>query len=78
MTDTEILELFAVVDEPQTTPKVANQLGISKPATWKRLSDLQERGLLTKNASSGYHGESWELSEAGREFIEEEEIAEEA
>lgn len=78
MSDQEILELFSQVEEPRTTPEVANRLDISKPATWKRLSDLYERGLLVKHASSGLHGEAWSLSEDGRAHLDEEFVAEEA
>ena len=76
--DMDILELFAEVDEPRTTPKVAAQLGISKPATWKRLTDLQELGLLEKIQPSGLKGESWQLSDAGREVLEENKVPEKA
>lgn len=78
MSDRAILELFNSVDEPRTTPQVANELGISKPATWKRLTNLRERGLIEKHASSGFRGESWSLSDEGREFLEDELVAGEA
>lgn len=72
MSDDEILELLAHSEEPQrTTPEVATQLGISKPATWKRLSDLYDRGLLEKHPSSGLRTAAWSLSEAGRAAVEE-------
>lgn len=71
MSNQDILELFAETDgEPRTTPEVAAQLGISKPATWKRLSDLHEEGLLEKHAGSGLQSDAWSLSEAGRAAVE--------
>ncbi|MFB6354131.1 MAG: winged helix-turn-helix transcriptional regulator [Halobacteriales archaeon] len=71
--DEEILELFGeVADEERTTPEVATQLGISKPATWKRLSDLYERGLLEKHPGSGLRSDTWSLSEEGRASLEDE------
>lgn len=72
MSDDEILELFGRSEATQrTTPEVATQLGISKPATWKRLSDLYDQGLLEKHPSSGLRSETWSLSEEGRAVIEE-------
>lgn len=71
MSDQDILELFARTDgEPRSTPEVATQLGISKPATWKRLSDLHEEGLLEKHPSSGLQSDGWSLSDAGRAAVE--------
>lgn len=78
MSDRTILELFDEVDEPRSTPEVANQLGISKPATWKRLSDLHDRGFLEKHRSSGLHETTWSISDDGRAQLESELIAEEA
>lgn len=66
-----ILELFAATEgEPRSTPEVATQLGISKPATWKRLSDLHEEGLLEKHPGSGLQSDAWSLSEAGAAAVE--------
>lgn len=71
MSPQEILELFAAADEePRTTPEVAAQLGISKPATWKRLSDLHDEGLLEKHSGRGLQSDAWSLSEAGRAAVE--------
>lgn len=71
MSNQEILELFAATDgEPRSTPEVATQLGISKPATWKRLSDLHEEGLLEKHPGSGLQSDAWSLSEAGEAAAE--------
>ncbi len=71
MSNQAILELFAGSDgEPRTTPEVAAQLGISKPATWKRLSDLHDEGLLEKHPGSGLKSDAWSLSDAGREAAE--------
>lgn len=71
MSDQAVLELFARTDgEPRSTPEVAAQLGISKPATWKRLTDLYEEGLLEKQPSSGLQSDAWTLSDAGRSAIE--------
>lgn len=78
MSDEEILELFKDVDGPKTTPEVANQLGISKPGTWRRLSDLHDRGLLEKHPSRGLRGEAWSINDDGRAHLEGELIAEEA
>lgn len=71
MSDREILELFAQTDgEPRTTPEVAAQLGISKPATWRRLTDLYEAGLLEKHPSRGLRSEAWSLSDMGQSDLE--------
>jgi DNA-binding IclR family transcriptional regulator len=71
MSDQAVLELFARTDgEPRTTPEVAAQLGISKPATWKRLTDLYEEGLLEKQPSSGLQSDAWSLSDAGEAALE--------
>ena len=71
MDDQSILELFARSDgEPRSTPEVAAQLGISKPATWKRLSDLYQEGLLEKHPASGLQSDAWTLSEAGEDAVE--------
>lgn len=79
MSDEEILELFSrSEDTERSTPEVATQLGISKPATWKRLTDLHERGLLEKHPSSELRGEAWSLSDDGRAFLEGEVEAEES
>lgn len=73
MSDETILELFSRSEDTQrSTPEVATQLGISKPATWMRLSDLYERGLLEKHPSSGLRSETWSLSEEGRAYLDEE------
>ena len=79
MDDEAILELFGESAETErTTPEVATQLGISKPATWRRLSSLRERGLLEKHPSSGLRPETWSLSDEGRAHLEGELAAEEA
>lgn len=71
--DEDILELFSRSDATErTTPEVATQLDISKPATWKRLTDLYERGLLEKHPGSGLRSEAWSLSDEGRAYIEDE------
>lgn len=71
MDDDEILELFSQVeDDERSTPEVATQLGISKPATWKRLTDLYERDLLEKHPSEGLRSAAWSLSEEGRTYLE--------
>lgn len=77
MTEEAILELFSEVDEPRTTPEVAERLGISKPATWKRLSDLSDRGLLEKHPSRGFRGDAWSISDEGRAALEGELVADE-
>jgi DNA-binding IclR family transcriptional regulator len=77
MSDDEILELFSRSEEPRrTTPEVATQLGISKPATWKRLSDLYDRGLLVKHPAEGLRSAAWSLSDEGRAALDEEPAAE--
>lgn len=77
MVDHAILELFARTEgEPRTTPEVATEIGISKPATWKRLTDLYEAGLLEKHPSSGLQSDAWSLSEEGRAALEGEADAE--
>lgn len=76
--DEEILELFSDVDEPRFTPQVAAELEISKPAAWKRLADLHDRGLLAKHPARGLHGEAWSLSDEGRAVLHETVIPEEA
>lgn len=79
MDDVDILELFGQVeDEERTTPEVAAQLGISKPATWKRLSDLYERDLLEKHTGSELRTDAWSLSDEGRQFLEGELATEES
>lgn len=79
MDDDEILELFGQSEDTgRTTPEVANQLGISKPATWKRLSDLYDRGLLDKHPSSGLRSEAWSLSDDGRAYLDGELAADES
>lgn len=79
MSDEELLELFArSEDTERTTPEVATQLGISKPATWKRLSGLYERGLLEKHPSTGLRTEAWSISEAGQAYLDEERSADES
>lgn len=71
MTDDEILELFGQSgDEERTTPEVAAQLGISKPATWKRLNDLYERGLIERHPAGELHSVAWSLSDDGRAYLE--------
>lgn len=74
-----ILELFARTEgEPRTTPEMATELGISKPATWKRLTDLYEEGLLEKHPSSGLQSDAWSLSDAGLAALEDEAGAEQS
>lgn len=71
MSDEDVLELFSrSEDTERTTPEVATQLGISKPATWKRLTDLYDRGLLEKHPASGLRSEAWSLSEEGRAYLD--------
>lgn len=79
MADHPILELFARTEgEPRTTPEVATELGISKPATWKRLTDLYEEGLLEKHPASGLQSDAWSLSDEGRAALEGEAGAEQS
>lgn len=53
-----------------TTPEVAEQLGVSKPAAWRYLSDLTERGLVKRHIHGGSTSESWSLTEEGRAYIQ--------
>lgn len=70
MSNEAILEYLARRDsEPRTTPEVATELGISKPATWKRLSDLHDEGLIEKHHGSELQSDAWSLSEAGRTAV---------
>lgn len=76
MSDTAVLEVFSQSAEPElSTPEVASQLRISKPATWRRLSALYEEGLLEKHPSSGLRTATWSLTDSGHAALEE--IAEE-
>jgi len=71
MSNQDILEFLARTDgEPLTTPEVATHLGISKPATWKRLTDLHEEELIEKHGGSGLQSDAWSLSDAGRAAVD--------
>lgn len=69
MSDEPILMHLAEAEGPLTTPQVARHLGISKPATWKRLTDLYNRDLVDKHQPSELHGESWTITDQGRAFL---------
>lgn len=75
MADQDILQLLDVANEPLTTPQIAEHLGISKPATWKRLADLREAELVEKTQGRGLRGEVWSLSDEGRASLEDEAVA---
>lgn len=71
MSNEAILEYLARTDdEPRTTPEVATELGISKPATWKRLSDLHDQGLLEKHPGGELQTDAWSLSETGQTAVD--------
>lgn len=75
MNDEGILDAFLDADEPLTTPEVATRIGISKPAAWKRLTNLVERDLVEKHAGGGLRDVSWSLSDDGRAYLEDELVA---
>ncbi|MFB6360384.1 MAG: helix-turn-helix transcriptional regulator [Halobacteriales archaeon] len=71
MSNEAILEFLARTDdEPYTTPEVSSEVGISKPATWKRLSDLHEDGLIEKHPGRELQSDAWSLSDAGASAVE--------
>jgi len=71
MSNQAILEYLARTDdEPRTTPEVSGEVGISKPGTWKRLSDLHEEGLIEKHHGDELQADAWSLSETGERAVE--------
>ena len=75
MNDEGILDAFVDAEGPLTTPEVATRIGISKPAAWKRLTNLAERGLVEKHPGGDLRDVSWSLSDDGRAYLEDELVA---
>jgi CTP-dependent riboflavin kinase len=68
VSDRELLLVFEEADDPVlSAPEVANRLPIGKTGTYKRLRDLQGRGLLTSKKIG--QGRAWWITDQGREFL---------
>ena len=65
----DILDLLATAGG-LTTPRVATELRISKPAARRRLSDLAEDGLVERDREADTGPEKWELTDDGREVTD--------
>lgn len=69
ISDKEILEIFAGAEWFLWTKEVEEELGFSTAGTLKRLRQLEEDGYL-RSKSTG-NSIAWDLTEAGRELVEE-------
>jgi len=78
MSTEEILELFGPEQNTQTTSEIAARLGTSKPAAWKRMAELHDRGLAVKHSATGLQSDAWSLSDEGRARVTSESVTEEA
>ncbi|QIO23073.1 helix-turn-helix domain-containing protein [Haloarcula sp. JP-L23] len=68
VSDKQILELFIEADDPVVSaPELADELPISKTAVYKRLRDLDERGLIDSKKFG--QGKAWWITEDGKEFV---------
>ena len=71
VSDSQILELFVQHADPVVSaPELAEELPISKTGVYKRLRDLDDRGLVDSKKFG--QGRAWWITEAGQEFLEEE------
>jgi len=71
VSDSQILELFISASDPVVSaPELAEELPISKTGVYKRLRDLDDRGLVDSKKFG--QGRAWWITEKGREFIEDE------
>jgi predicted ArsR family transcriptional regulator len=69
VSDTQLLRLFAEEDDPVVSaPELAERLPISKTGVYKRLRDLDERGLIDSKKIG--QGKAWWITQSGREVLE--------
>lgn len=69
VSDEEILSLISDSSDPViSAPELADDLPVSKTAVYKRLRDLQERGLVESKKIG--QGRAWWLTPEGQEFLE--------
>jgi uncharacterized membrane protein len=70
VTDKQILRLFTEADDPVlSAPELAEELPISKTGVYKRLRDLDERGLIDSKKFG--QGKAWWITDDGRDLLEE-------
>lgn len=70
VSNADILQRLGEAREGLTTPQVATELRISKPAAWRRLSDLAEDGLVERQIVGDAGTETWTLTEDGQASID--------
>jgi uncharacterized membrane protein len=69
VTDKQILRLFTEADDPVlSAPELADELPISKTGVYKRLRDLDERGLIDSKKFG--QGKAWWITDDGRSYLE--------
>ena len=70
VSDSQILDLFVEHEDPVVSaPELAEELPISKTGVYKRLRDLDERGLVDSKKFG--QGRAWWITGDGRSFLEE-------
>jgi predicted ArsR family transcriptional regulator len=68
VSDEQILECFVEADDPVlSAPELADELPISKTGVYKRLRDLDERGLIDSKKFG--QGKAWWITDDGRDFL---------
>lgn len=68
ITDKQILRHFVKSNDPVTTaPELAEKLPISKTGVYKRLRNLDEKGLI--NSKKIGRGKAWWITEDGEDFL---------
>jgi predicted ArsR family transcriptional regulator len=69
VTDKQILRLFVEAEDPVlSAPELAEELPISKTGVYKRLRDLDDRGLIDSKKFG--QGKAWWITPDGEAFLQ--------
>lgn len=69
VTDEDVLRALIDADWPvQSTADIGDHLGIGQSGAWKRLDELEDKGLVESRKIGS--ARSWRITEAGRNYLE--------